>query len=326
MGRIASRGVAKNDHDDNLGTIVSECRLRLWPCTPVVGTKCFWPGQEMEGEKNRKSVAGIVSDFQLELPGNFFEETFLIFRDQNRTSFLHCDTYASDPLWSMEGQQVGKWIEEIEGIERDQATSTWKYLALQLLIGRVEWVFQSDGGAEFTNTCFKAHLRTSGIHHQLSCPYTPAQNGRAERKHRHVTETGLTLLFHSHLSPRFWVDAFSTATYIINRLPTPLLGGKSPFELLYGHSPHYENFHPFGCRVYPCLRDYMPNKLSPRSIPCIFLGYSPSHKGFRCHLHQKCRAHTGCEVCQRQRVPEGSGNLIQHAWPACEKRDWNSKR
>ena len=97
-----------------------------------------------------------------------------------------------------------------------------------------------------------------------------------------MTETGLTLLFHSHLSPRFWVDAFSTATYIINRLPTPLLGGKSPFELLYGHSPHYENFHPFGCRVYPCLRDYMPNKLSPRSIPCIFLGYSPSHKGFRC--------------------------------------------
>ncbi|RVW29453.1 Retrovirus-related Pol polyprotein from transposon RE1 [Vitis vinifera] len=142
--------------------------------------------------------------------------------------------------------------------------------------------FSSDGGAEFTNTCFKAHLRTSGIHHQLSCPYTPTQNGRAKRKHRHVTETGLALLFHSHFSLRFWVDAFSTATYIINRLPTPLLGGKSPFELLYGYSSHYENFHPFGCRVYPCLRDYMPNKLSPHKIPCIFLGYSPSHKGFRC--------------------------------------------
>ena len=131
-------------------------------------------------------------------------------------------------------------------------------------------VFQSDGGTEFTSTCFKTHLRISGIHHQLSCPYTPAQNGRDERKHRHVTETGSTLLFHSHLSPRFWVDAFSTTTYIINRLPTPLLGGKSTFELLYGYSPHYDNFHPFGCRVCPYLRDYMPNKLSPRSIPCIF--------------------------------------------------------
>lgn len=142
--------------------------------------------------------------------------------------------------------------------------------------------WSSVGGTEFTNNCFQVHLRTSSIHHQLSCPYTPAQNGRAERKHRHVTETGLALLFHSHTSPRFWVDAFSTAAYIINHLPTPLLGDKSPFELLYGSSPNYENFHPFGCRVYPCLRDYMPNKFSPCTIPCIFLGYSSSYKGFRC--------------------------------------------
>ena len=83
-------------------------------------------------------------------------------------------------------------------------------------------IFQSDGGAEFTSNCFKAHIRTFGIHHQLSCPYTPAQNDCVERKHCHVTETGLAMLFHSHTSPRFWVDAFSIATYIINRLPTPL--------------------------------------------------------------------------------------------------------
>ena len=143
-------------------------------------------------------------------------------------------------------------------------------------------IFQSDGGAEFTSNCFKAHLRTSRIHHQLSCPYTPAQNDCVERKHCHVTETGLAMLFHSHTSPRFWVDAFSIATYIINRLPTPLLKGKSPFELLYGSPPNYENFHPFGCRVYPCLRDYMPTKFSPHSIPCIFMGYRSFYKGFRC--------------------------------------------
>ena len=147
--------------------------------------------------------------------------------------------------------------------------------------GRIK-VFQSDEGAEFASTCFKTHLHSSGIHHQLSCPYTPAQNGRAERKHCHVTETGLTFLFHSHLSPCLWLDAFSTATYIINQLPTSLLGGKSPFELHYGYSPHYDNFHPFGCRVYPCLHNYMPNKLSPSNIPCILLGYSHTHKGFHC--------------------------------------------
>lgn len=135
---------------------------------------------------------------------------------------------------------------------------------------------------EFTSKHFKSHLFTSSIHHQLSCLFNHAQNGRAEMKHRHMTEIGLVLFFRSHTSTRYWVDGFSTATYIINRLPTPLSGGKSPFELLYGSVPNYENFHPFSCRVYPCLHDYMPTKFSPCSIPCIFLCYSSSYKVFRC--------------------------------------------
>ena len=110
----------------------------------------------------------------------------------------------------------------------------------------------------------------------------PSQNGRAKRKHRHVMETGLALLFQSYVPPRYWVDAFNTATYIINQLPMHVLGSLSPFEVLFGKSPNYENFHPFGCRVYPCLQDYVPHKFSTRSLSCIFLGYSSSHKGFRC--------------------------------------------
>ena len=78
------------------------------------------------------------------------------------------------------------------------------------------------------------------------------------------------------------LSSFSTTTYIINRLPMPVLGGLSLFEVLSGKPPNYVNFHPFGCRVYQCLRDYAPHKFSPRSLPCIFLGYSFSHKGFRC--------------------------------------------
>jgi len=88
------------------------------------------------------------------------------------------------------------------------------------------------------------------------------------------------MLFHSHVPLRFWVDAFSTAAFIVNRLPTPTLDDLSPFELLYGKSPIYSNFHPFGCLIFPYLRDYAPHKLSPRSRPYIFLGYSMSYHGF----------------------------------------------
>jgi len=213
-------------------------------------------------------------------------------KSSNVLDLIHCDIWGPSPVKSNLGHNY--YVLFID----DYSRFTWLYplklksdfydtfIQFQKFVenqysSRINF-FQSDGGAEFTSNCFKTHLRTSGIHHQLSCPYTPAQNSRAERKHRHVTETGLALLFHSHTSPRFWVDAFSTAAYIINRLPAPLLEGKSPFELLYGSPPNYENFHPFGCRVYLCLRDYMPNKFSPRSIPCIFMGYITSYKGFRC--------------------------------------------
>lgn len=124
-------------------------------------------------------------------------------------------------------------------------------------------VFQTDGGTEFTNKRLQAHLLDCGIHHQLSCPSTAEQNGRAERKHRHITETGLSMLFHTAVPLCYWLEAFSSAVFIINRLPTPLLGGKSPFELVYGLLPDYSVFHPFGCRVYPCIRATMAHKFSP---------------------------------------------------------------
>lgn len=90
------------------------------------------------------------------------------------------------------------------------------------------------------------------------------------------------MLFHAHLSATFWFDAFATAVFVINRLPTPVLENKSPFETLFGIAPDYATFKPFGCRVFPCLHDYVENKLEPRSRPYIFLGYSSTHKGFRC--------------------------------------------
>ncbi|KAF8399800.1 hypothetical protein HHK36_015671 [Tetracentron sinense] len=45
----------------------------------------------------------------------------------------------------------------------------------------------------------------------------------------------------------------------------------------------------FGCRCFPCLRDYTKNKFSPKSVPCIFVGYSSLHKGYRCLLPETGR-------------------------------------
>jgi len=90
-------------------------------------------------------------------------------------------------------------------------------------------IFQSDGGGEYISTNFKNYLHTKGIVHQMSCPYTPEQNGLAERKHRHIVETAVTLLQTAHLPHKFWFHACATSIYLINRLPCQLLRLKSPF-------------------------------------------------------------------------------------------------
>lgn len=143
---------------------------------------------------------------------------------------------------------------------------------------------------------FQSHLHHCGIEQRLACPYTPNQNGTGERKHRHVTGTGLTLLFHSNAPSHLWVEAFSTASYIINRLPTPVLNGISPYECLYGKPPSYVLLRTFGCLCFPYLKDYAPHKLSPKSLPCIFIGYSPLHQGFRCLDRRTQRVYISCHV------------------------------
>ncbi|KAL3830766.1 hypothetical protein ACJIZ3_019568 [Penstemon smallii] len=141
--------------------------------------------------------------------------------------------------------------------------------------------FQSDWGGEFRS--LQPILRSFGITHRISCPYAHSQNGMVERKHRHIVETGLALLSHSSLPKKFWSDSFITAVYLINRLPSPLLKNVSPFEILFKKKPNYLFLKTFGCQCWPNLRPYNKHKIDFRSIPCIFLGYSPSHHGYLCY-------------------------------------------
>lgn len=55
---------------------------------------------------------------------------------------------------------------------------------------------------------------------KITCPQTSEQTSMVER---HMVETELTRLAKVSLLLKFWPDAFSTAVYLINRLPTKVL-------------------------------------------------------------------------------------------------------
>ena len=138
----------------------------------------------------------------------------------------------------------------------------------------------SDNGGEYQ--ALSSFLTINGISHLTSPPHTPEHNGYSERRHRHIVETGLSLLSHASMPLSYWPYAFSTAVYLINRLPTPTLNNDSPFSKLFATTPNYTKLRSFGCLCYPWLRPYTSHKLESRSTPCVFIGYSSTQHAYLC--------------------------------------------
>ncbi|PKU77029.1 Retrovirus-related Pol polyprotein from transposon TNT 1-94 [Dendrobium catenatum] len=237
-------------------------------------------------------------------------------RSVNNSSFpfelVHSDVWG--PVQSISNYGFRYYVSFID----DYSKYTWIYPLLQKsdvftkfleFKKMVEVQFQTqirkirtDGGGEFINNKFKTYLATQGILHQFTCPYTPSQNGVAERKHRHITETTRTLLIEASLPSYLWVDTLLTAVYLINKLPSPNTHNKSPHEILYQEPPNYQNLKVFGSLCYPWLKPYSNHKLSPLSHLCVFIGYAPLQKGYRCLDTQNNKVYTSRHVIFNEQI------------------------
>jgi len=78
----------------------------------------------------------------------------------------------------------------------------------------------------------------------------------------------------------FWGECVLTAVHIINRLPSPLLKNKSPFDLLYHRPPSLLHLRVFGCLSYATIV-HPKHKFDSRASRCVFVGYPSNHKGYK---------------------------------------------
>ena len=140
---------------------------------------------------------------------------------------------------------------------------------------------RSNNGSEFV--CLTNFFREKGIIHETSCVGTPQQNGRVERKHRHLLNVARALRFQASLPVDFWSYCAMAAGYLINHTPTAVLNGKTPYELLYKKAPPMNHIKVFGCLCYVHNQKHGGDKFASRNTKSIFLGYPFGKKGWRVH-------------------------------------------
>jgi len=138
----------------------------------------------------------------------------------------------------------------------------------------------TDRGGEYLNNELKDFYSAKGIVHQTTAPYTPEQNGKAERLNRTLMERVRAMLQDAKLPNSLWAEAVTTANYIRNR--SPVCGdSKTPKELFYGDKPDVSNMKTFGARAYVHIPKAQRQKLDPVSIKGIMVGYAADSKAYR---------------------------------------------
>ncbi|CAL2271591.1 unnamed protein product [Prunus armeniaca] len=140
---------------------------------------------------------------------------------------------------------------------------------------------RSDRGGEYTLVEFDSFCEDVGIERQLTTPYTPQQNGVAERKNRTIVEMAKCLMLEKKIPFDFWAEAVNISMYILNRCPTKALSKKTPFEAYSGRKPGVKHLKAFGSLCYAHVPKQQRQKLDLASKRCIFLGYGSCEKGYR---------------------------------------------
>ncbi|KAG4036743.1 hypothetical protein PC123_g27690 [Phytophthora cactorum] len=105
-------------------------------------------------------------------------------------------------------------------------------MKVQTQFGKKVKFVRHDGAREFATNSLKVFYEDEGIEQQTTVPYAHQTNGTAERAIRTIVTIGRSMLHHAKLDKCFWAEAAMTAIYVKNRLPSPKIEHKTPFEIV----------------------------------------------------------------------------------------------
>ena len=139
---------------------------------------------------------------------------------------------------------------------------------------------RTDNGGEYCNNELQEWLNKKGVRHETSAPHTPEQNGVSERANRTVVEAARSMLHAKKLPLFLWGEAIACAVYTLNRViskAAPL----TPYYAWHKSKPDVSNLRIFGSIAFVHISAAERQKLDPKSVKTIFVGYSQTQKAHR---------------------------------------------
>jgi transposase InsO family protein len=111
-----------------------------------------------------------------------------------------------------------------------------------------------DYGTEFINQDLQTWCHNKGMDIELTAPYSPAQNGIAERMNRTLVELARAMLTAAELPEFLWKSAIAHAAYVRNHSYTVAVSNKIPYEGWQGAKPNVAHLQEFGAPVWILLQ------------------------------------------------------------------------
>nr|GEW83852.1 retrovirus-related Pol polyprotein from transposon TNT 1-94 [Tanacetum cinerariifolium] len=146
---------------------------------------------------------------------------------------------------------------------------------------RLAWIvlqaIRSNQRGEYLSYKFVNHMKSCGIVSQLTLPYTPQNNMVSERRNQTLLDMVRSMINLTTLPKSFWGYALEFTARILNMVPTKKVE-RTPYKIWNEKAPKLSYLRVWGCGA--LVKRDTPDKLDPRSIKCIFVGYPKETMGY----------------------------------------------
>ena len=131
-------------------------------------------------------------------------------------------------------------------------------------------VLQSDNEGENKSDPLLKLYHDEGLVKHFTVRETPQQNWVAERMNKTLLEKIPCMLSNNRLSKNFWAEVLAYVCYLINRLPSSMIGGKTPLKVWLGKTA--QDYDLFECPAYYHVKeDKLDDRGGTSTQQCVFM-------------------------------------------------------